>query len=370
MRTPYYQYDLGLLKETLGQIGSTTESHSNWHVHYAIKANANPLLLDVIRGYGLGIDCVSGGEIQKALDNGFDACSIVFAGVGKADWEIDLALEKGIACFNVESEAELDVITERCRALGKTARIAFRVNPDIDAHTHSNITTGKAENKFGIEIPMLEPIIRKAMASSVLDFEGLHFHIGSQITDMEIFRQLCLKVNRLQDELETKGIRCSSINVGGGLGVDYEDPQHNSIPDFRAYFAVFADTLELRPGQQLHFELGRAVVAQCGQLVTSVLYVKQGTIKKFAIVDAGMTELIRPALYGARHKIINLTSDLPQEKYDVVGPICESSDVFDKDIMLPATRRGDLLAILSAGAYGETMASCYNCRTLPGSTTL
>lgn len=367
MRTPYYQYDLGILERTLKSIEECMGGNPDWHMHYAIKANANPLLLKHINEYGLGIDCVSGGEIQTALDNGFPASSIVFAGVGKADWEIDLALNAGILCFNVESEAELDVIAERCAILGKTAHIALRVNPDVDAHTHANITTGKAENKFGIEIPVLMPIIRKAQQDPCFKFEGLHFHIGSQILDMEPFRLLCQKINDLQDKLEAHGIKLNSINVGGGLGVDYDNPMENPVPDFKQFFEVFRNELKLRPGQQLHFELGRAIVAQCGRLITKVLYVKQGTIKKFAIVDAGFTELIRPALYGAHHKIVNLTSNGPVQKYDVVGPICESSDIFGKDEMLPEVHRGDLIALMSAGAYGETMASQYNCRPLPAS---
>lgn len=362
MTTPFYQYDLGVLEDTLKSISRCTSGHKDWHVHYAIKANANPMLLEPVRQYGLGIDCVSGGEIQVALDNGFLPSQIVFAGVGKADWEIDLALESGISCFNVESEAELDVIAGRCRELGKKAHIAFRVNPDVDAHTHANITTGKAENKFGIEIPMLLPIVRKALANPCFQFEGLHFHIGSQITEMGPFQLLCGKINELQELFDKEGIGLSSINVGGGLGVDYENPEKNMIPNFESYFKVFADNLKLRAGQQLHFELGRAVVAQCGRLVTRVLYVKQGTVKKFAIVDAGFTELIRPALYGAQHKIVNTTSNGGIQKYDVVGPICESSDTFQKDAELPETRRGDILAIMTAGAYGEAMSSCYNCR--------
>lgn len=365
--TPYYQYDLGILTHTLRAISDCTASHPNWHVHYAIKANANPLLLEPIREYGLDVDCVSGGEIQAALDNGFCADQIVFAGVGKADWEIDLALSTGIACFNVESEAELDVIESRCNALDTTAHIALRVNPDVDAHTHANITTGKAENKFGIEVPMLLPIIRKIEQSARLQFEGLHFHIGSQILEMTPYKLLCHKVNELQDILEREGIIIKSINVGGGLGVDYEQPEQNPIPDFKSWFNIFQSELQLRPEQQLHFELGRSVVAGCGRLITKVLYVKQGTIKKFAIVDAGFTELLRPALYGAHHKIVNLSSTEEPERYDVVGPICESSDTFGRDELLPRTSRGDLIAILTAGAYGETMASGYNCRPLPSS---
>ena len=366
IETPFYYYDAELLQQSLDAICDEMAKHKNWHLHYAIKANANPKVLKRILAADLGVDCVSGGEIQAALDNGFPASSIVFAGVGKADWEIDLALNAGIACFNVESEAELDVIAERCAALNKTAHIALRVNPDVDAHTHANITTGKAENKFGIEIPMLLPIIRKAQQNSCFVFEGLHFHIGSQILDMEPFHLLCQKANDLQDMLEKEGIKLNSINVGGGLGVDYVNPEQNPVPNFREYFDIFRNNLKLRPGQQLHFELGRAVVAQCGRLVTKVLYVKQGTIKKFAIVDAGFTELIRPALYGAHHKIVNLTSNGPLQKYDVVGPICESSDVFGKDEVLPEVHRGDLIALMSAGAYGEAMSSQYNCRPLPG----
>lgn len=367
MLTPYYQYDLGILEDTLKAINRCTADRKDWHVHYAIKANANPMLLKLIRKHGLGIDCVSGGEIRVVLENGFDASTIVFAGVGKAEWEIDLSLEAGIACFNVESEAELDVISERCKLLNKNADIALRVNPDVDAHTHAGITTGTAENKFGIEIPMLMPIIQKAKADPHLNFVGLHFHIGSQILDTEPFIQLCKKVNHLQDQLEAQGITLKSINVGGGLGVDYDNPEENPIPDFESYFNIFRTCLKLREGQQLHFELGRSVVAQCGRLITKVLYVKQGTVKKFVIVDAGFTELIRPAFYGAHHKIVNMTSKGVLRRYDVVGPICESSDVFGKDELLNETSRGDIIAILTAGAYGETMASCYNCRSLPRS---
>lgn len=369
-QTPFYHYNIELLEKTLCAIKEHSADLENAHIHYAIKANANPLILKPILKHNLGIDCVSGGEIQAAIDAGFQPSSIVFAGVGKADWEIDLALELGISCFNVESEAELDVIQERAALKNRVAHIAFRVNPNVDAHTHANITTGLAENKFGIEIPMLENIIRKAMSMKEIVFEGLHFHIGSQITESEPFETLCEKINQLQDSLESKGISLNSINVGGGLGIDYINPEENPVPDFKGYFDSFRNNLKLRKGQQLHFELGRAVVAQCGQLITKVLYVKQGTTKQFVIVDAGMTELIRPALYDAHHKIVNISSESTEmHTYDVVGPICESSDVFDKDIQLPETKRGDYLAILSAGAYGEVMSSRYNQRNLPEATT-
>lgn len=368
--TPFYRYDIALLRRTLEELVSQTVSNPEYHIHYAIKANANPLVLKPIREYGLGVDCVSGGEVQAALDAGFAPDRIVFAGVGKDDWEIDLALRNGIFCFNVESEAELDVIQERACRMGRTARIALRVNPDIDAHTHSGITTGLAENKFGINLDLLEPLVRKALKMENISLEGLHFHIGSQILDLSPFIALCQRINELQDRMEQIGFKPAHINVGGGLGIDYEEPEEHPTPDFRAYFDIFRTQLRLRPGQQLHFELGRSVVAQCGQLITKVLYVKKNPGRQFAITDAGMTDLIRPALYGAYHKIVNLSSTGSMQKYDVVGPICESSDTFGKDRMLSEVHRGDLLAIMSAGAYGETMASGYNQRRLPGSVSL
>lgn len=365
IRTPFYYYDTQLLRQTLQTIKDECDKHDNYHVHYAIKANANAKVLKVISQYGFGADCVSGGEIKAAINAGFPADSIVFAGVGKSDWEIRLGLDKGIACFNVESTAELDVIAELAREMGKVARVAFRINPDIGAHTHANITTGLAENKFGIAMKDMEPIIEKAKAMDSIKVIGLHFHIGSQILDMGDFEALCNRINELQEQLAQHNIHVENINVGGGLGVSYDNPDREPIPDFKAYFNTYANHLHLQDGQQVHFELGRSVVAQCGSLITRLLYVKQGTFKQFAIVDAGMTDLIRPALYQALHKIQNISSNEPTEIYDVVGPICESSDVFAKAIDLNKCHRGDLLAIRSAGAYGEIMASSYNCRPLP-----
>ena len=366
-RTPFYFYDLNLLQATLTEIKQNT-SQPHIHVHYAIKANANPEILKVIKENGFGVDCVSGGEVEAALNAGFTADKIVFAGVGKSDWEIELGLDNNISCFNVESAAELDVIQEIAQIKGKTARVALRVNPNVDAHTHHYITTGLAENKFGISLDMLESVIERCMVSPNIELLGLHFHIGSQITEIHPFERLCQRVNELQDKYEAQGIKFSSINVGGGLGIDYNNPDENPIPNFKAYFDTFGQHLKLRPGQQLHFELGRSIVGQCGSLITKVLYVKEGIAKKFAIVDAGFTELIRPALYQAHHKIENLTSNSTEtHKYDVVGPICESSDRFGEAEILPTTNRGDLIALRSAGAYGEIMASQYNCRKLPQS---
>ena len=365
LRTPFYYYDMDLLRATLASINQEAGKHDNFIVHYAVKANANPSVLRCIKQAGLGVDCVSGGEIEAALKAGFSSEKIVFAGVGKSDWEINLGLHAGIHCFNVESIPELEVINELAAQQNTIAQVAFRINPDVGAHTHANITTGLAENKFGIAMRDMESVIELAQSMKNIRFIGLHFHIGSQILDMADFQALCNRINELQNQLESHRIIVKSINVGGGLGVDYQHPNRLSIPDFKSYFDTYATKLKLRPGQELHFELGRAVVAQMGSLLARTLYIKEGAKKKFCIVDAGMTDLIRPALYQAYHKIENISSDEPMEAYDVVGPICESSDVFAKQIDLNKAKRGDLIAIRSAGAYGEIMASQYNCRQLP-----
>ena len=365
IQTPFYYYDTAVLRKTLQTINEEAGKHENFEVHYAVKANANPKVLNIICQAGLGADCVSGGEIQAAINAGFPASKIVYAGVGKSDWEINLGLEKGIFCFNVESIPELEVINELAEKQGKVAQVCFRINPNVGAHTHANITTGLAENKFGIAMEDMENVIEEAAQMKNIKFLGLHFHIGSQILDMGDFEALCNRINELQDQLESHHIVVKNINVGGGLGIDYNHPNRVPIPDFKAYFDTYAKFLKLREGQKLHFELGRSVVGQMGSLITKVLYVKQGTVKQFAIVDAGMTDLIRPALYQAYHKIENISSNEPEETYDVVGPICESSDVFAKAIDINKTQRGDMIALRSAGAYGEIMASQYNCRQLP-----
>ncbi len=362
--TPFYYYDVRLLQETLDVIKKEAGQH-NYHVHYAVKANANPRILSIIAANGFGADCVSGGEVQAALDAGFPADKVVFAGVGKADWEINLGLDNDIFCFNVESAVELEVINELAEAKGKVASVALRINPEVDAHTHAKITTGMKENKFGINLSQLGQVIDRLSYLEHVKLIGLHSHIGSQITDMSVFRNLVIRVNEIQDELEARGIQLENLNFGGGLGVDYYHPNHLSIAAFDNYFDVFHKLLEKRSGQQIHFELGRSVVAQCGTLISKVLYVKEGETKKFAILDAGFTELIRPAMYDAYHRIENISSDEQVDWYDVVGPICESSDVFDKDVELNKAHRGDLIALRSAGAYGEVMASQYNCRRLP-----
>lgn len=363
VQTPYYFYDTGLLDYTL-DIVQQAALPCNYRVHYAVKANANPLLLRHISHRGLGADCVSGNEIRRALECGFAASDIVYAGVGKTDREIEYALRQGIYCFNCESLPEIEVIDGIAGRLGMKARIALRVNPNVDAHTHHYITTGIEENKFGIYLYDLRRVIAESLRLAHVELLGLHFHIGSQITDMTVFRGLCLRVNEILEGIRERGVNFSYINFGGGLGIDYQEPDEHPCADFKAYFNTFAEFFQPTPHLQVHFELGRSIVAQCGSLISTVLYVKEGKKRKFVVLDAGMNDLLRPALYQAYHKIENVTSRLPEEKYDVVGPVCESADCFGKDVTLPATRRGDMIAIRSCGAYGEAMASRYNLRDL------
>lgn len=371
IQTPFYYYDKALLQQTLDAINAEAGKYEGYKVHYAVKANVDPALLGIVNASGLGCDCVSGGEVERCLMSGFAPSKIVFAGVGKADWEINLALDANIACFNVESEPELEVIDALAGAKGKMANVALRVNPNVDAHTHKYITTGLSENKFGISMEMLDEVVDKVLALKNINLIGLHFHIGSQLLEFEPFEMLCSRINDLQDKFEERGVTFKTINVGGGLGVDYVNPDENPIPDFATFFATYNKYFKLRPGQELHFELGRAVVCQCGSLISRVLYVKKGLNKQFVILDAGMSDLIRPALYQAHHKIENISSTSAEtETYDVVGPICESSDCFGTDEVLPVTKRGDLFALRSAGAYGQIMASNYNCRKIPASVVL
>ncbi|ALJ01022.1 diaminopimelate decarboxylase [Rufibacter tibetensis] len=359
--TPFYVYDLPLLRQTL-DVAKAEAAKYDFHIHYALKANANAPILAEVLERGFGADCVSGNEVRRALEAGFAPDQIVFAGVGKSDAEINFALDSNIFCFNSESVQELEVIQELAAAKGKTAQVALRINPNVDAYTHKHITTGLEENKFGINVWELEELVPRFSQWPNLKLIGLHFHIGSQITDLRAFENLCVRVNELQQWFEEKGLVFPHLNVGGGLGVDYRTPEENPIADFAAYFAIFNKLLEKRPGQVIHFELGRALVAPSGNLVSKVLYLKHGQKTNFVILDAGMTELMRPALYQAYHKIENLTSELPPMTYDIVGPICESTDCFSKATELPETKRGDLVAIRTAGAYGEVMVSEYNLR--------
>ncbi|MDE6449562.1 MAG: diaminopimelate decarboxylase [Muribaculaceae bacterium] len=367
--TPVYYYDIELLQHTLEALVKASSVDHRFKVHYAVKANARPEILRIIQTAGLGADCVSGGEIKEALTAGFPSDRIVFAGVGKTDKEILLGLSHEIECFNVESTAELTVINDLALKAGAVANVALRVNPEIDAHTHKYITTGLSENKFGIAMSQLDEAVGMAQEMAGINLVGLHFHIGSQLTQLDSYRLLCGRINELVSLYESKGVKFKLINVGGGLGIDYDNPDEAPIPDFKNYFNLFKENLDLDNNIEIHFELGRAVVAQCGSLITRVLYIKESPTRRFAIVDAGMTDLIRPALYQAHHAIQLVSEDAserPVTTYDVVGPICESSDVFATDESLPRLCRGDILAIRSAGAYGEIMASQYNLRKLPG----
>ena len=424
LRTPFYYYDLPLLRRTLDKIRECIEPYPQFHVHYAVKANFNGRILQEISRCGFGADCVSGGEVRAALQNGFAPESIVYAGVGKSDEEILLALDAGIARFNVESAAELEVINELALSRGVVAPVSLRVNPDIGAHTHANITTGLAENKFGINYEQLPGVIELADSLPGVEYKGLHFHIGSQILEMDDFVALCNRINVLAEQILRQrrgrlvpaassaaavgysssaagaagsgavagvagaagaagsGVAAGAaagvagaagaaasvlgdINVGGGLGINYYHPNHLDVAEFSQYFETFARHLKLPEGTPVHFELGRSVVAPCGSLISRVLYIKEGTTRRFAIIDASMTELIRPALYKAYHRVENISSYEPEEVYDVVGPVCESSDVFAKGVSIDKCHRGDFIAIRSAGAYGESMSSQYNCRPLP-----
>ncbi|HZY40011.1 MAG TPA: diaminopimelate decarboxylase [Mucilaginibacter sp.] len=375
LETPFYYYDLGVLRKTLDACTNAAAKY-DFHVHYAMKANFNPKVLDIIKSYGIGADCVSGNEVKAAVEHGFGKENIVFAGVGKSDKEISLALDADIFCFNAESVQELFIINDLAKAKNKTAVIAIRINPNVDAHTHHFITTGLDENKFGINSWQLPDVIDALRRCANLRFLGIHFHIGSQITDMEVYKNLCTRINEMQDWFADHGFEVKLLNTGGGLGVDYHNPDNN-IADFESYFKVFKDFLNVKPGQEVHFELGRALVAQCSALISRVLYVKNGQKKNFLILDAGMTELIRPMLYQAYHQIENLSVESESDrqdqshisrsishilKYDVVGPICESTDCFQKDVEMPESHRGDLIAIRTTGAYGEVMASGYNLR--------
>jgi diaminopimelate decarboxylase len=366
LKTPFYAYDLHLLEQTIDEVVKHS-SKFGFHVHYALKANSNLPVLDRISKKGIGADCVSGNEVIRATKTGFDPHDIVLAGVGKTDDEILIGLKHGIACFNVESVEELKIINALAAQQTKVATVALRLNPNVDANTHKYITTGLSENKFGIGLHELDEIIGVLKSLKNISLSGMHFHIGSQITDLNSFRSLCTKANELNRWFIQKNFNLKHLNVGGGLGIDYMAPDENPIADFESYFGLFNKFLDLNPGQQVHFELGRSLVAQCGSLISRVIFIKKGLKTNFMIVDAGMTELLRPALYGAYHKIQNLTKGntiLNKDFYDVVGPVCESTDCFGKRMSLPVSERGDIMAIRSCGAYGEVMANNYNLREL------
>ena len=367
--TPFYYYDMELFRSTLDHVAELAERH-DIKVHYAIKANVERKLLELISAKGFGADCVSGNEVLHAHSCGFPADKIVYAGVGKSDKEIHDALMLGIEAFNCESLQEIFVINEMAHIHGVQANVSVRINPDIDAHTHKYVTTGLYENKFGISQHEFDKLIEILQKSEHINFIGLHFHVGSQITRVEeVFGLECRRVNEIVRYFESKGLKVNNINLGGGLGVDYDDPDGSAIADFETWFSTIAANIERRPDQAVHVEPGRSLVAQCATLISRVVFVKSGETKNFLIMDAGMNDLIRPALYGAYHKIENLSASQRQffptfQAYDIVGPVCESSDVWGAGRLLPLSVRGDLMAIRSAGAYGQVMASRYNMKDL------
>ena len=362
--TPFYFYDLDVLNSTCEKVRKESATYG-FKVHYAVKANPNPRILKVMASYGFGADCVSWNEIEAAIKAGISSSEIVFAGVGKTDKDIEAALKAGILCFNCESIPEMEVIDSISSRLQKKAVIALRINPYIEAHTHKYITTGIEESKFGINTWQLEDVLKRLSSLKNLVLKGIHFHIGSQITKLSVIKSLCTRINELQDWFADHNVNLEIINVGGGLGIDYDNPEETA--QFEDYFSMINEFITLRPGQVIHTEPGRSIAGQCGSLISKVLFVKNGSNTMFAIIDAGMNDLIRPALYQAHHKIENLTSNRKLLRYDVVGPVCESADTFAKYIELPETSRGDIIAIRSAGAYGESMASRYNLRDLPRS---
>jgi len=367
--TPFYFYDMELLHKTVDHVADLAAEHGI-KVHYAVKANVERRVLEYISSKGFGADCVSGNEVLHAHSCGFPADKIVYAGVGKTDKEIFNALKLGIEAFNCESLQEIYVINEMARVYGLKANVSVRINPDIDAHTHKYVTTGLYENKFGISQHEFDKLIEILKKSEHINFYGLHFHIGSQITRVaEVFALECQRVNDIVAYFERNGLKVDNINLGGGLGVDYDDPDEKPIADFSTWFSTISENIIRRGDQNVHVEPGRSLVAQCATLISRVLFVKSGETKNFLIMDAGMNDLIRPALYGAYHKIENLSAAQrtffpTHQAYDIVGPVCESSDVWGAGRLLPLSVRGDLMAIRSTGAYGQVMASRYNMKDL------
>ncbi|MDQ5920517.1 MAG: diaminopimelate decarboxylase [Pseudomonadota bacterium] len=366
--TPCYIYDSTLLADTLQKAQTCVNRYfgQNATIHYALKANDNSEVLTKIKQSGFGIDCVSGGEIEHALDHGFLTQQIVFAGVGKQDWEIELGLNVGIYAFNCESIQEVTIINNLAGRLGKQAKIMLRVNPDIDARTHKHISTGMYDNKFGITFDDVLTVIQDLKNLTNIQLVGLHYHIGSQITDMQVFAQLGAVVSKHYAQLTEYGCHLTDINLGGGLGVDYINPQANPIAAFDEYFAVLSQNLLFpnRESIKIHFELGRSLVAQSGIVLSKVLFLKSTAGTNFVVIDAGMNDLMRPMLYEAKHVIMPLIKKIEVDKYHVVGPVCESTDVFAKNIELPILARGDVIAILTCGAYGRVLANQYNRRKM------
>ncbi len=359
--TPFYYYDLDILNKNISNLKSSIQKNNK--VHFALKANFNNRILNIIKSSGLGVDAVSSNEIKKALEIGFSSKDIVFAGVGKTDTEIIYSINKEISYINCESFEEINVINKISRNLNKLSSISIRVNPSIETGTHKNIETGNKQNKFGIDINEIADLIDRIKNFKNVLVVGFHFHLGSQIESDLPFLKLSEKANELNNLFYDKKFNIKYINVGGGLSIDYEEPLINPVSNFTRFFQIFNNKLLLKKNQEIHFELGRSIVGQCGFLVSKVLFTKKSFNTDFLIIDAGMNDLIRPALYNSLHKIINISSKNEKNmNYDIVGPICESSDIFANNYNLPISSRNDHIVICSTGAYGESMSSNYNLR--------
>ncbi len=356
--TPCYVYSRATLERHWRSFDSALAGHPHL-VCYAVKANSNLAVLNLLARLGSGFDIVSGGELARVLAAGGDAGKVVFSGVGKLEWEMRAALEAGIRCFNVESEAELLTLDRVAGEMGRVAPVSLRVNPDVDARTHPYISTGLKENKFGIDIAQAEAVFGRAAELTNLEVVGVDCHIGSQLCEMAPFIDALERLLALIDRLAAQGIRLRHVDVGGGLGIPYHDERPPEPADYAA--AICAPLRER--GMEIIVEPGRAIAGNAGILLTRVTYLKPGEEKSFAIVDAGMNDLMRPALYQAWQEIVPVTPHSSGERrvYDVVGPVCETGDFLGKDREL-SLAPGDLLAVRSAGAYGFGMSSNYNSR--------
>ncbi|MEP3247913.1 MAG: diaminopimelate decarboxylase [Sneathiella sp.] len=360
--TPFYCYSTATLERHY-KVFSGAFDGVNSLVCYAVKANSNLAVIKTLAKLGAGADVVSEGELRRALAAGIPASRIVFSGVGKKPHEMALALEVGIHQFNVESEPEVQVLSEVASNLGKTAKIAFRVNPDVDAKTHAKISTGKAENKFGVPWQDVSRIYAEAAKLPGIEIAGVDVHIGSQLTDLEPFGNAFDRVRELVQKLRIEGHDITRVDLGGGLGIPYD----GTVPPSPTSYATVALNSIGNLGCQLIFEPGRLIVGNAGILVSEVIYVKQGAERKFIILDAAMNDLIRPAMYEGYHHIDPVkepADDAARERVDVVGPVCETGDTFARERELPEVNPKDLVAFRSAGAYGAVMASTYNTRPL------
>jgi diaminopimelate decarboxylase len=359
--TPFYCYSAATLERHFRVFSGALPAGSL--VAYAVKANDNLAVLKTLAKLGAGADVVSGGELAKALAAGIPASKIVFSGVGKTKAEMRAGLDAGIYQFNVESEPELAALNEVALSLGKRAAVSLRINPDVDARTHAKINTGTAETKFGIPFGHAREAYAHAATLKGIEIVGVDVHIGSQITELEPFEQAFTIIGELIATLRGDGHTISRLDLGGGLGVPYEN-NNEPPPDPTAYGAMVTRVTK-DFGCKLSFEPGRLIAANAGVLVSQVIYVKRGDAKTFLIIDAGMNDLVRPAMYDAFHEIVAVGQPVPgspRPKYDVVGPVCETSDLFASERPLPELKSGDLVAILTAGAYGAVMAGDYNAR--------